>query len=304
MPALQGRWCPSCGGGVGWEDVVCPHCALPLEASWEQPDDAAPVAEAEPRPAAEAALTTDAEETRSIPRIESAIPPEDDPTSKVQVQDEMPRAGRLVLAAVFSAALVGGLALAITHPWDPDRNSIRATTEADTSMAGFPGTVEALSGQDSDAEAAPEVLSGDDATYASLARAYEKLGSYASRADENEALFDEVAYDGTAEDRERGRRKADILAIDVSNLIDELGMVDVSSGTYAQERDNLLTLGNWLRNRVDVLSEAWHAAAAGEPDRELVEQIVAKDRDAEGQSAYGRLFDEHYEGWKPEKAKG
>ena len=303
MPAIQGRWCPSCGAGVGWQDEVCPSCGFPLEREWGTPTDpAVPMATLGDAPKPIEEQVDETADTRAIPRIESAIPPEDDPTSKVAALEVMPHTSRFVLAAVASVLLVCGLALAITHPWNPDANSIRATKEADTSMAGFPGTVETLSGQDSDGSGVVAVPSGDDATLAQLVEAYGKLGRYAERADQSRQLFDEVAFGSDLDERTRGRREAEALAIDVSNLIARLEEVDVTSGLYAEERDNLLTLGNWLRNRVDTLSTAWKAAVdASDPaaERDEILAILKRDDDAQGANAYKTYFDDNYEAWEP-----
>ena len=85
MPTLQGRWCPSCGSAVGWEDEVCPHCGLPLEGEWGAPLPQKEVPD-EPEELTEGSLeelSEEAADTRVIPRIESAIPAERDPQSKV-----------------------------------------------------------------------------------------------------------------------------------------------------------------------------------------------------------------------------
>ena len=41
MPAMLGRWCPSCGVALAWDEEVCHHCGLPLEPAWraEEPGD-------------------------------------------------------------------------------------------------------------------------------------------------------------------------------------------------------------------------------------------------------------------------
>ena len=145
MPALQGRWCPSCGVAVAWEDEVCPSCGLPLERPWDVPIEVrtrseAAAAEAQmtplPEDEPEVPVVDETSDTRTMARIESAIPAEDDPESKIAVQERMPRTRAFLLASIASAMLIIGLALWITHPWDPNANSIKATEERDTSMAG------------------------------------------------------------------------------------------------------------------------------------------------------------------------
>ncbi len=305
MPVVHGRWCPACGSAASWTDQVCPVCGMPLEEEWNAPkvetDDLLDVTRVE---ALEDQPTVDeAAETKAMPRIESAIPAEDDPESKVATLEVMPRVSRFMLASIASIALVCGLALLLTHPWNPNANSIKATKEADTSMAGFPGTVEELSGQDNAGKPQEDDLEGDDAVFAELDDIYEKLGRYAQRADESEASFADQAFDADAEVREAGKRTIEALAIDVNNLIEDLDQLDVSSGLYEEDRDHLLTLAKWLTYRVDTIRSAWRAAADSEdPSSEQEQLIILLKADAgdDGTSRYASLFTEHYEEWKPE----
>lgn len=278
---------------------------MPLERSWgqyvDQQAQQAPDRPDDDQPAEEP-IVSETDDTRALARIESAIPAEHDPDSKVAEQERMPRPRAVLLASFFAILFVCGLALVFTHPWNPDANNIKATEEADTSMAGFPGTVESLSGQDSDENDKIEIVSGDDATYAQLMEAYGKLGSYAERADESEALFREVAFGDNLDERTRGKREADALAIDISNLIELLGQVDVTSGTYVGDVDHLTTLGSWLRNRVDALTAAWKAdVETSDPaaDQQRLLALLEADHDASGQSTYKTLFDESYASWEP-----
>lgn len=306
MPTLQGRWCPACGSAVGWHEQVCPSCGLPLESEWGAPlsaEESAHAIEEDALASWDADEEIEEKDTRTLPRIESAIPPEDDPESKVSVQEGMPHVGRLLLAGIFAIALVSGLAVSITHPWDPEAYSIKATEEADTSMAGFPGTVDELSGQDNEGTVV-QVLSGDDATYAQLIEAYEKLAAYAERADHNEALFLQVAYGGDIDARTAGRRGVEALAIDVSNLVEDLSQIDVTSGLYAEDLEHLQTLGSWLRNRIDSLRAAWVAdVKSADPvaEREQLEALFMTDRAEDGRNAYQVLFEDNYGAWAPQK---
>lgn len=306
MEPLQGRWCPSCGVRLDWSDDVCPHCGLPLERLWGEPADApaAPNAGGERQADdAEQGAADEEQDTTQIPRIESAIPPEDNPESKVAAQERMPARRAILLASVAALVVMGGLVLAIARPWDPQIQSIGATEEADTSMAGFPGTVEELSGQDNN-NSVVEVLSGDDATFAQLSEAYEKLARYATRADESEALFLEVGFGEDLDARTKGKRESEALAIDVSNLIETLAQVDVTSGTYASDLENLTTLANWLRNRVDTQVSAWKADVESKDpaaDEKNLRALLMADWDEDGQSTYKQLFDENYSKWEPQK---
>ena len=304
MPVLRGRWCPSCGSAVGWHDEVCGNCGFPLEREWETPGDVTP--EVPLQGDDDGAMMQEvgsASDTREMARIESAIPAEDDPTSKVAALEVIPRTSRFLVASVAAIIFVCGIALTLAHPWNTDAYSIKATKEKDTSMAGFPGTVESLTGQDSDEDASVEILNEDDALYADLSDAYEKLGRYAERADESEKLFGEVAFGDDLDERTRGKREAEALAIDVSNVIESLQELGTTSELYAEDIDHLLTLGNWLRNRVDALTAAWTADVDSEDpaaERDRISALLQADEGDQNANAYKKLFDESYEAWKPE----
>ena len=309
MPVLQGRWCPSCGVSVEWEAEVCPNCGLPLESTWgapDAPDDAAQQGATGELPEVQEELEAEADaEPAEAPHIESAIPAEDDPTSKVALLDQLPHSRPLVVASIASALVIGGLALAITQPWNPNRNSIRATEEADTSMAGFPGTVESLSGQDQDPdEASQDELTGEDAVFAQLVESHEKLGRYADRARENEALFMEVAFTEDLIRREEGKRKADALAIDLDNFDEEMAQLRESTSVYGDDVAHMLALSDWLRGYDTTLCTAWEAdmdSKDTEADRPKLLALLEADQGPEGKNIYLESFEKSYDSWKPEK---
>lgn len=306
----QGRWCPSCGVTVSNDAEVCPHCGLPLEnvpvpieASQEASEITGKIDREELISEEESAA-----DTRTIPRIESAIPSEDDPNSKAAMNEGIPGLSRFVFAAVAALLFVCGIALAITHPWDRSVHSIRATEEADTSMAGFPGIKESLSGQDTGKDGGKdekkEIVSGDETTFQKLEEAHTELGKLSERADESQKRIYDSGFSGTDEEREAGRDEAEQLAFDVSNLISELEKVDVTSGVYVDERKNLLTLANWLRNRVDVLYNSWRELTDAEDPAEVRAGIEAKigPKDAATlKGSYAQLFAESYDDYKPQR---
>ena len=307
MPRLQGRWCPACGCGVSWDDEVCPNCGLPLESEWgTHSEGKGQDYEADDRSQKDGDDAVDeASETRSIPRIESAIPPEDDSESRSNLHERLPRTRVFVVAAIAAALVVYGLVTFVTRPWAEDDGSGRATVEADTSMAGFPGTVDSLSGQDSGG-AQDTGLTGDDLTLFQLNDCYEKLGKYAARADESEAQFNELAFSPDVEVRTRGKRDVDLLAVDVRNVVALASQIDVSSGRYVEEREHIMSLGSWLRSRVDTLAAAWKASyESPDPvsDAERINSIRSSFDGEDGQNAYKVLFDTNYPQWRP-KEKG
>ena len=129
------------------------------------------------------------EDTHSMARIQSAIPPTpEDGYHDDAAMERFPRWRVILLAAVASVLVVGGGALAIFRPWDPDAYVTHATEDADTSMEGFPGFVQSLSGQDKKANAgssAGEVVTPADM----VTESYQRLGALSEQADENAALL-------------------------------------------------------------------------------------------------------------------
>lgn len=293
----EGVWCESCGSLVPEGATVCPHCGMPVGGAGESDLPGAIEATGD--------LSSDRERTNVMARIESAIPPEDDGDSPVAEHDRMPRARVLLITMGIAVAAVCGFVLLVTHPWNPEAFDTRAKTDASTSMAGFPGTITELKGQDSSASSdSQKVTSGDDATYKKLVKAYKKLGKLEAKVDKSEKSFDDIAYSGTQEERQAGCDNAQALLYEVSNLIDDIKKIDVTSGTYTDEATNLTSLGNYMRNRMDALYDAWkRSAKSSDPqaDQKLIAEPLA---DADGSSItdrYKKLFEENYKDWKPRK---
>ena len=144
--------------------------------------------------------------------------------------------------------------------------------------------------------------SGDDATLEQLQGYYEQLGALATRANENESLFHQVYADTDPQRREDGKDAADALAIEVSNLISAISSANVESGTYVNEQRNLVTLGNWLRNRMDSLCDAWDADVSSDDpsaDKDRILASLQNDGGASATDSYRVLFEQNYPAWKP-----
>ena len=310
----ESAFCRRCGSLVPAGERYCPSCGMPM-AEGHPARDAAPRGPqtrsevldellADPARTGRMDAVGELGQTSAIPRIESAVPGE--PEAGAAARDRMPRTRAIVLSAAAALVVVGGLALAICHPWDPDAYSTRATTAADTSKAGYPGEIKSLAGQDSSA-ATTEVLSGDEATYQQLKEDYDALGEIAEGLDDSEATFSEVATSGSAEERQQASDDAEALSIRLSNVIDDVESADVSSGTYSEARENLVTLGSWLRNRADALTEAWSRSAESSDPAADASRIAAPldaQRNADGTDAYKALFEESYPGWEPASPSG
>ena len=317
----QGTWCSSCGSLVPDGEDVCPHCGMPVVrprharasdvprlgtvgGEGEGGDtDETPTDDTDALPLDEDAGDErfEREDTAFVPRIESALPAE--PVSGNDGLRRAPalRVRTLVVALAAALLFVGGGMLFLTHPWDPNASDSRAKSEADTSMAGFPGIVTELKGQDGGSAEGGEVESGDAATYRKLSAVYGQLKDLESRADASERSYRELAASSDADARAKAKGDADQLALDVSNLIAGLSDIDVTSGTYADDLEHMTTLANWLRNRTDALSGAWKRAMEVSNPSAHAQEIDAYLPDSSRSGSYRELFDEHYDEWEPQE---
>lgn len=235
---------------------------------------------------------------RPAPGLESAIPPTGpDSYTATSAPDVLPRLKQFIVAAGAAILIVGGSALAITHPWDPNANDISAKLPFDTSQAGSPGKIDALDSQDKFGSANKD--ESQDPIYDSLMSDYESLVSCAERIDASEAALADKGVSGTDEERSQGSSEAWAVSIEVSNTISALGSTSDGAGAYAETISNLKTLGNWLRNRCDALTSAWDLACDSSDPAANKDQILGK---ISGNSAYKDLFDQNVEGWKPSPA--
>lgn len=297
LTVSDATWCPACGALVPPGAETCPKCgsAVPgreperpsTRRSRELDEDLPSIGNTGVMPAAE-----DSESTNVMTRIESAIPQADDASTPSARSDRMPRTRSFALAALLAVVVVGGGTLLITHPWDPDATSISAKTPADTSMQGFPGILESLSGQDGtgERESASEQVSR------ALESAYEQLGELSARVDESEDALRSDGLSASADERAEGLSGAQAIAIDISNLISDVsGTVDETS-SRAEDMENLETLGNWLRNRCDALVDAWEACAESADPAADSDEILGR---LDAGSAFKELFAQSYDGWAP-----
>ncbi len=307
----QPVYCKACGAIVPKDKTFCPSCGLHIEAEHKTEtvnikrshDIEARLADPSHTETGDAAVeqrSSSLDDTQAIPRLNTALP--DEPTEGEKSAFRMPRTRAIVLAALAALLVVGGITLAITHPWDPDAYSTSATTPADTSQAGFPGTLDSLSAQDTGITSSSN-LSSEESSYLQFYEAWESLGALRDEIVANEELFEEIAYSGSDEDREAAAEEAELISIELSNLITSIGQIDTADGTYSDTQTALLSLGNWLRNYSDNICNAWDAALASsdpEGERSSIEAILNSGRNADGRNAYLVLFDANYESAEPE----
>ncbi|RVU98456.1 hypothetical protein EII22_01205 [Coriobacteriales bacterium OH1046] len=306
IPRAEGIWCPSCGALIPEGDGTCPKCDLPAPGA--RP--------ARPVRAIRLPKITDADSTSEFSAIQipgpdeepvvearSAIPPQRGNEDLTLGYDHMARVRLMVIAALASLLVVGGAILFITHPFDPGKYDQRAREEADTSMVGSPGRLDSLSGQDMRGSAPDYDVSA--ATYDLLHDSYNELAELAQRLDEEEAYFLENYLSEDEEVRRKGYDSVEQLSLDISNLIDSVSQLGPSSD-YAEDIDNMISLGNWLRNRSDVLLASWEidlGYLAPALVQDVIDETYYSDKDDEGVSSYKLLFDENYAAWEPKEAR-
>lgn len=287
-------WCPVCGALVPPGASACPKCGSSIEGEPVRSTRDIDLPEIGPDEGDEAA-DEGSGETGVITRIESAIPTPGEGSSPGALRDRMPRVRAVALAAALAVVVVGGAALLITHPWDPTATQTKATTPADTSMSGYPGSIDSLKGQDKETSTGSETETGG-AIFSSLRSSWEELGSLSARVDASEEALRTDGVSGDAEAREAGRDDAAAVAIEVSNLISDVQLLSDGDGYYRDIKNNLLTLGNWLRNRCDALTEAWELSATSD-DPSADEGSILSPVNAS--ASYARLFEENYDSWEP-----
>ena len=300
MRRITGTFCRSCGALIPDGEDVCPACGAPSprtgmegrmspsEPTPPEPEKKVPgIPEIGPEPE-----EGEADETNAMPRIESAIPAEDDLRAGVYHREHLPRTRVAVISALAAIAVVGGASVIITHPWNPEEFSIKATTAKDTSQAGYPGALTTLAGQDSDGHGS--ATDADEATYEILVSAYERMGALALALDESTADL-EKRDSMSDDDKSKKQDTAYANQLEASNILQDLAKADVSTGTYEQTLTTLKTIGSYLRNRADSVKDAWDYAIDGSGS------VSSAITDA---GSYESLFDSQYAAAKPQAPGG
>ena len=300
MRRITGTFCRSCGALIPDGDEVCPACGAPSPRS--SMGDRIPTGEVrETEPEREVPGVpqigpeedeAEADETNAIPRIESAIPAEDDLRQGVYHREHLPRTRVAVISALAAILLVGGASILITHPWNPEAFSIKATTAKDTSQAGYPGARTTLASQD--VRDHGNATDADQATYDILVNAYERMGALALALDESTTALD--GRDSMSDD-DKSKRQDTAYAnqLEASNILQDLSKADVSTGTYEESLSTIKTIGSYLRNRADSVKDAWDAATGGSGS------VSSSLTDAK---SYASLFDAQYAAAKPQAPEG
>ncbi|MDO4537594.1 MAG: hypothetical protein Q4B54_05480 [Coriobacteriales bacterium] len=163
---------------------------------------------------------------------------------------------RQILIASFAAiALVGGTALYITRPWNPNAYVIHATQDADRSAEGNVAPVSHLSSQDTsenkkqqeNAQAAANAL-----------EAYKvDLASYSQRADELRERLNKQLMNNDAAMGEQGEREASSLRDEFAARTAEMQGMELYSEELTSKREKLTLLAGYLQGKLNVLADAW-----------------------------------------------
>ena len=286
MSLSGATWCPACGALAAPGATECPKCGTSLVA---EKDGGRRQRDLDLPEIGNTGMMDALGDVGALHGVESAIPPEDDAAARRS--DRLPRPRALVLAGLLAVLVVGGAALVITHPWDPTATRTATTTPADTSMQGFPGFIESLTGQD--------VETGDPSATTSVADAltevHEELGTLSERVDQSEELLrgegvsGEMPEDEVASALDAARQ----IALDVSNALSNLETLD--DGSYPDALSELSTLGSWLRNRCDALTAAWEEAASSDDVSADAASILSEVNAARD---YKRRFAQAYAQWE------
>ncbi len=276
-------WCASCGSLVPEGAPDCPVCGLPVEGAFDDEADAKASASED---------VTDADG----PTLESALPPSPEENSDEVSTNNAPAHLRLVVVAVIAALLlVGGTALLITRPWDPNAYMTHATEDADTSMEGFPGTVTHLEGQD--------IIEGKE-RQAYLEDADKKMGDFilllGNLSSECAELERPVEKYLESEELEEGSGRLDRvreMGEQLSVATDEIEGLDLRGSEYKASQGQALVTAQYLKGRVDTLCGVWEALeSAEEPSSAIVavKSAVTNGKDGRSLEEWRMLSDNAY----------
>lgn len=296
------RYCASCGALIPDGATACPSCGMPLTSedsimmhplSMEGEDGAG-----------------DDQATDAIPRIISAIPNAEEPFSATSANERMPRRRVFIFAFVAALAVVGGTTLAITQPWNPQAYSTKATEEADTSKAGYPGEVSKLSGQDKgiSVKSAADL---DAETFQTLSDAYTQMADLRTKLGDSESrLRSDIAAETVDGDIDSSAKSVDLAsgydeakqnASDIADIVDSLNSLDSDSGTYADQVQQVQTLAGWLDSWSADLIDAYNRATTGYVLADAILSPLTDDAGKDGTSTFQSQFDQNYASWQPQQ---
>lgn len=277
-------WCQSCGSAIPKGAQACPTCGMPSDAFVDEFDEQL----SEPNP--------DIQDTSTLI---SAIPPgpSEQPDELQEIEGRSRRMRLFAFSIAVALVVVGGGALFITRPWDPNAYSTHAMVDADTSMEGFPGMTTHLSSQDHVEDAVWREYLDDAESFLTEFRV--RMGVLSDEAD---LLYASLPGWQTTGDMSVVRDRA----LEAGRIRDELRettriatrlVLPVTS--LDNERDTLLVLSSYLQEELEVIDKAW-SAAAGEDDLEsagtAVRIALQRANDERDFTEWRNLFKNAYKG--------
>lgn len=275
-------YCSSCGSLVPPGQENCPVCGMRVKTKKAAGKRRINPPKIDP---------TDPEKTGKFAKLESVIPAEQDIRDPYRRENPI-RLRNIFVASTAALLIVGTFLLLLIHPWDPNAFASKAQAPYDTSNEANPGKRDSLKGQDGSDEGSGDVESGDEATYKKLLAAYGDFKKQADALDGNVADLETYGFNGDSKAVDSGKEVASQIALAISNDISEVSSTDTTSGKYYQQQQDLITMGNYLRNRADIVSEAWQKVAqSSNPARDKA--AILQPVKSEGAN-YANLFNKAY----------
>lgn len=276
--ADESIWCASCGSPISPGSEACPVCGMPIVDSFDI------VVSSE--------VTDDAPIGPESPELVSAIPPEPVSGSDPDEDEQGPSRSRITLVSVVVAVvLMGGLVLFVAKPWAPNPPITHATQDADTSMAGFPGTVQYLRGQDL-------LVNDDGKEYApraeKLVTAFRsQLGTISEAAGVLEQELRQFMDGEKVDDARTRQARAVRLRSDLVSLADRVMLLSLNDKEVAKERARLAVLTRYLSNELEVLDECWKAATSETDAKKAtanIRGVLARGIEGHSMEEWRKLF--------------
>ena len=240
------RWCESCGSAIPEGAHECPVCGLPVEGAFDDPSGEG--------------LESAAKVNVDAPELASAIPPAPESGDvSSEVYDAPTRLRLSVVAAIAALLVVGGTALYITRPWDPDAYVTHASTETPVKEDGPQKSISHLSRQDQiEAAERTEYLRNAESLVDELVATMKDVANGCTECEEvAEACFES----GTLPDESRLPQVSEY-ADRLNGLHDQVAKLDLRGSTYEAYAKDVLVTSAYLKGRVETLKSVWESLDA------------------------------------------
>ncbi len=325
-------FCDGCGARLSPQDRTCPKCGRPapsiLSTTFSASDLAAGKTASFPR-------LTHASKEPEVPHVpalsnarsvlDDALDPSathvldarDISASSAGRSDERrrrrPRAG-VVIAIVAAVLIAGAVGFVAFDPFGVMPGIMASIQESAREM--FPSRVGTqVKQEDADAADEPEeqpatepiedATLSDEAAYEKLHQAYEAVVSIndGDRFADAITAFNASYLDPSLDNRKEASAGAYALRDELQDIMDELDALQLIDGSaYADDRDNVRQLAEWMYECVDAICASWDVSLAvpeGEYPSNYQDEILAPMREA-GSSALDNYY-AHVGEWEPQE---